>query len=280
MSKADILEHLYPLQGTAMSVYNRALRLHPCSQLVRLKYALAVAKRGYVDVAIRHVCAAQADVDKRKGPVDGAEGVLIQELGAMIMIEASAPMKASAVIDHLLESKQCMRHASLLTARGIIHQQNKDLSTAHADFKRAVHADPSDPEAHYNLGCLLMEYTDWRGAYGALTKTLALRPKHTLALLNRGVSLYQMHRAQEAHVDFNNALALQPDFAQALLNRGVMHQVAGRYGEAEADLTRALELLNGSKEALQCRSLFYQAIGSRDLSLRDNAHLIALTDRD
>ena len=263
-----------------MSCYSRALRLHAGSQLARLKHALAAAKRGFIDVAIKEVRGARAVADTAGN--NEREKIVIEELDALIMVEASMPVTASVILDKLLASKQndvAMR-ASLFTARGVMHQQGKDMVTARSDFALAVQADPSDPEAHYNLGCFRMQEMDWRGAYASFTKTLSLRPKHTLAMLNRGVTLYQMHRAQEALSDFNAALALQPDFGQALLNRGVMHQISGSHAEAEKDLSRAIVLLGGSKEALQSRANFYQSVGRKDLSLRDNASLIALSDED
>lgn len=261
-----------------MSCYSRALHLHAGSQLARLKHALAAAKRGFIDLAIKEIRGARAVANATGN--NGQERLMIEELGAMIMVEASMPVTACIIFDELLrenEGDSAMR-ASLLTARAVMHQQAKDMGTARRDFARAVQADPSDPEAHYNLGCFRMQEMDWRGAYSSFTKTITIRPKHILAILNRGVSLYQMHRADEALRDFNAALSLQPDFAQALLNRGVMHQIAGSHAAAEADLSRAVALMGDSKQALESRVNFYQNVGRKDLALRDNASLIALTD--
>ena len=279
--KADILEQLYPLQRAPMSYYTRALRLHPSSQLCRLKNALAVAKRGFLGMAIKHLHAARSDLSLR-GVSDGPEHMMVEELGAMIMIEAAMPCGACQVLDTLLQAnaKHGAISASLLTARGVMHQQEKDMVTARTDFARAVQADPTDADVHYNLGCFRLQEMDWRGAYASFTKTIALRPKNTLAMLNRGVALYQMHRVQEAQRDFDSVLALDPECGQALLNRGVMHQVAGRHAEAEIDLSKALEQLDGSHQALHARINLYQSIGKKDMALRDNATLIASTDRD
>lgn len=280
ISKADILEALHPLQRPAMSCYSRALHLHTSSQLARLKHALAAAKRGFIDVAIKEIRGARAVADAAGNGNNVHEQTMIEELGAMIMVESSMPVAAGAMVDKLLGGHpgDVALRASLLTARGVLHQQEKDMGTARVDFARAVQVNPSDPEAHYNLGCFRMQEMDWRGAYKSLTKTISIRPKHTLAILNRGVSLYQMHRAAEALRDFNTALAVQPDFAQALLNRGVMHQIAGSYAEAEVDLSRAMVLLGNSRASLESRVNLYQSIGRKDLALRDNAGLIALTD--
>lgn len=278
ISKADILEDLYPLQREAMSSYSRALRLHPGAQLARLKHALAAAKRGFIDMAMKQVHSARQELSKHAN-VELPEKIMIEEFSAIIMLQSSMPAAANLVLNRLLESSVLdgQMRASILTTRGVASQQGKDMVAARTDFSRAVEADPTDAEAHYNLGCFRMEQTDWRGAYASFTKTISLRPKHTLAMLNRGVALYQMNRAPEALRDFNAALTLQPDFAQALMNRGVMHQIAGRFKEAEQDLTTAIEMLNSSPEALQCRINLYQTTGQSHLALIDNALLIATT---
>jgi lipoprotein NlpI len=281
ISKADILEDLYPLQRAPMACYSRALMLHTGSQLARLKHALAVAKRGFMDAAIKELRAARATCEER-GSANATEKTMIEELGAMFMIEAAMPVAASLTLDRLVASndKADGLSASLLTARGVMHQLQHDAAAARADFARAVRADPSDADAHYNLGCFRMQEMDWRGAVQSFTKTISLLPKQKYAYLNRGVSLYQMHRVEEALRDFNSALALDPEFGQALLNRGVMHQVAGRHSEAEQDLSSALELMQGSKEAWQGRVNFYQSLGRKDDALRDHAHLVAIADSD
>ena len=278
ISKADILEQIYPASREAMSAYSRALGLFPYSQLARLKHALAMAKRGFADVAIKKINAAR--VHAEEGSPDGPENCLIRELGAMILMECAMPMSARTEIDRLLENRQATNRCSLLTARGVLHQRQGDMVMARADFARAVQADPTDADAHYNLGCQRLEDMDWRGAYKAFTRTIFLKPKDSLVFLNRGVSLYQMHRISEAMRDFNSALELQPDCVQALLNRGVVHQIEGSNAEAEKDFSRALEILDGSKEALECRANFYQNIGRKDRSLEDNARLLAITDPD
>jgi lipoprotein NlpI len=281
ISKADILEDLYPLQRAPMSCYSRALRLHAGSQLARLKHALAAAKRGFMDIAIKELSAARATCVGR-GSSDETEKTMIEELGAMIMIQAVMPVKASLTLDRLVAStdQAGSLSASLLAARGVLHQQQHDAAAARADFARAVQADPSDADAHYNLGCFRMQELDWRGAFASFTKTISLQPKQKYAYLNRGVSLYQMHRVEEALRDFNSALSLDPEFGQALLNRGVMQQVAGRHAEAEQDLSKTLELMQGSKEAWQGRVNLYQSLGRKELALRDNAALIAVADAD
>ena len=278
ISKADILEQIYPTSREAMSAYSRALGLFPHSQLARLKHALAMAKRGFADVALKKIHAARAHAEG--GSPDGPENCLIRELEAMILMECAMPMSARTEIDRLLENREATNRCSLLTARGVLHQRQGDMVMARADFARAVQADPTDADAHYNLGCQRLEDMDWRGAYKAFTRTISLKPKDSLVFLNRGVSLYQMHRVSEAMRDFNSALELQPDCVQALLNRGVVHQIEGSNAEAEKDLSRALEILDGSKEALECRANFYQNIGRKDRSLEDNARLLAITDPD
>jgi len=125
-------------------------------------------------------------------------------------------------------------------------------------YHRALLLDHDLSEAHYNLGCLLLEqnkpeaarsellaYTlrrgnslesllklgvaqaqarDLSGAEKSFTEALRLSPQHPEALNGIGLVRVQQRRASEAMQCFNAALRQKADFAPALLNLAILTQ--------------------------------------------------------
>jgi tetratricopeptide (TPR) repeat protein len=76
-----------------------------------------------------------------------------------------------------------------------------------------------------------------------------LRPEHAEALLNRGATLHELKRFDEALASYDRALMLWPDYAEALSNRGwTLHELK-RFDEALASYDRALTLRPDYAEA-------------------------------
>jgi tetratricopeptide (TPR) repeat protein len=125
-------------------------------------------------------------------------------------------------------------------------------------YRQALLLDHDLSEAHYNLGCLLLEqnkaeaarseflaYTlrrgnsldsllklglaqansrDLVGAEKSFIEALRLSPQHPEALNGMGLVRVQQRRASDAMQCFNAALKKQPDFAPALLNLAILSQ--------------------------------------------------------
>ncbi|MCA9177971.1 MAG: protein kinase, partial [Planctomycetales bacterium] len=88
--------------------------------------------------------------------------------------------------------------------------------------------------AHNRLG-------QWERCERALTICLALAPRSTAALFQRGLARMQLHRDREALADFDQLLDARPDSAAALVNRAIAKNRLGDLAGAEQDLTLALE---------------------------------------
>ena len=70
-------------------------------------------------------------------------------------------------------------------------------------------------------------------------QALAVKSDFTDALYNRGVTLRELNRYEEALASYDKALAIKPDFAAALHNRGVVLEGLNRFDEALVSYERA-----------------------------------------
>ena len=72
-----------------------------------------------------------------------------------------------------------------------------------------------------------------------------MRPDYAEALSNRGDTLKELKRFEEALASYDRALMLRPDYAEALSNRGNTLYEMKRFDEALASYDRALAVQAG-----------------------------------
>ena len=150
------------------------------------------------------------------------------------------------------------------------------LDDAEQFWRTAVAKRPRYAEAHYNLGCLLLQRQRDDEAETVFRRVLAIEPAHAMALNNLaailggsqraaeglplvqrslalapdnvsaynnlGLILQSIGRGDEAQAAFDRAIALQPLFAEAWCSRGLLQMERGRIADAERDLTESLRL--------------------------------------
>ena len=73
-------------------------------------------------------------------------------------------------------------------------------------------------------------------------RAIELDPQDAAVYYNRGTTLNNLGRHEEAIVDFTRAINLDPQHAGAYNNRGFALGHLGRYEESISDLTCAIEL--------------------------------------
>ncbi|MBI4618478.1 MAG: protein kinase [Planctomycetes bacterium] len=126
------------------------------------------------------------------------------------------------------------------------------LSDALYEAETAVAKGPYLPEAHFELGYVLLQLSEEKadperrelleGAERSFARALALRPGDAWGLNNRGIVRDRLDRNAEARADYDAAIELDPSFSSAYLNRGLLRWNAERdLDGALADLTLSLE---------------------------------------
>jgi hypothetical protein len=67
------------------------------------------------------------------------------------------------------------------------------------------------------------------------TRALALRPDYPEALCNRGATLTELHRHEEAAADYEHAIALQPDMPELHWNQATLRLLTGDFQRGWAE---------------------------------------------
>jgi tetratricopeptide (TPR) repeat protein len=112
---------------------------------------------------------------------------------------------------------------------------------ARSAYRRAVEADDGHADAHLNLGRLLHEAGDLRGAEGCYRRALEQAPEEATAAFNLGVVLEDQRRGDEAIASYELAVAADPDFHDAYHNLVRLHEQRGDKAAAVRVLKRLRE---------------------------------------
>lgn len=89
----------------------------------------------------------------------------------------------------------------------------------------------------------------WAQAVEAYSRAIELSPRWVEAHINRGATLYQLGRMQEAEQAFRDALQLDPDNATVHFNLGCVLDELQKTAHAVIHLRRAVELQPGYADA-------------------------------
>jgi tetratricopeptide (TPR) repeat protein len=112
---------------------------------------------------------------------------------------------------------------------------------------------PDFAEALSNRGLTLHELKRFEEALASFDGALKVRPDYAEALSNRGATLHELKRFEEALASFDRALEVRPHYAEALFNRGNTLRQLKRLEEALVSFDRALEVRPDYAEALSNR---------------------------
>ncbi len=94
------------------------------------------------------------------------------------------------------------------------------LARAVAALREAIRLKPDDAPAHFNLGLILFESGDVRGAIAACREAIRLRPDAAEAHSNLGLALRESGDVRGAIAAHREAIRLKPDDAEAHTNLG------------------------------------------------------------
>jgi tetratricopeptide (TPR) repeat protein len=113
-------------------------------------------------------------------------------------------------------------------------------------YARALALEPAHVEANVNLGRLLHEEGDARGAEERYRAALAARPEDATAAFNLGVALEDQERVAEALAAYEQALAADPRSADAHYNAAGLCERLGKREDALRHLRSYREMTQGS----------------------------------
>jgi len=122
------------------------------------------------------------------------------------------------------------KHGEKRLGKKFYSEGNKQDALRH--FRRAIIADPGDPEAHYYAGVVLEELGQLDSALDEYRQVVRLDPGNPVAHDALGYLLGQKGDWEGAVKEFQAALKLKPDFFSALNNLGLAYVRLGRCDEA------------------------------------------------
>ena len=102
-----------------------------------------------------------------------------------------------------------------LIDEGLDLAERGNVDGAEACYKRAIAADSTLAEAHFNLGCILFDKCDVAGAVERFTLALAIDPEFADAHFNIAMVLPIVGRRKDARQHWKRFLELAPDDDQA-----------------------------------------------------------------
>ena len=132
--------------------------------------------------------------------------------------------------------------ASGWVAMAKFYHGQQNLPAALVAYKRALDADPSNPNRSLAYGAALSEMGRHTSAVENFKKAIALRPDHAVPYMNLGAAFSDLGQFEEAIEYTRKAIALQPDNATAHANLGAIYGKAGQVAKSIEHLERAAAL--------------------------------------
>jgi predicted O-linked N-acetylglucosamine transferase (SPINDLY family) len=111
-----------------------------------------------------------------------------------------------------------------------------------AHYDKALSLKPEYAEGWSNKGVTLNELKRYDEAMAHYDKALSLKPDYAEGWSNKGITLHELKRYDEAMAHYDKALSLKPEYAEGWSNKGVTLNELKRYDEAMAHYDKALSL--------------------------------------
>jgi tetratricopeptide (TPR) repeat protein len=178
------------------------------------------------------------------------------------------PLEALLTVDPAALDEDAARSLeSALFRRSLTDESPTLLAQLLAAEDRLVALRPDDAVTHNDRGITLANLGRFDEALAACDRALELQPDHASAHNNRVATLAHLGRFDDALAACARALELQPDNPWAHHARGVTLAGIGRFDEALAAYDRALELQPDDAEAHNNRGFTLGRLGRLDDAL-------------
>ena len=131
-------------------------------------------------------------------------------------------------------------HNNLATPK--LHGSLAELDEAIGHLRESLRLNPSDAEAHNNMGGAYQRMGRYEDALKEHAEALRLNPLLVEARYNMGVCYQALNRLGEARAQYAEAIHAQPDYAMAHYNLGTTLVAMGNMEEAAARFREAIRL--------------------------------------
>ena len=149
----------------------------------------------------------------------------------------------------------------------------RNYSCQLAAVRKALEADPKNPENYYNVALVFQRSGNHEFAIEGYTMYISIPgvKKENLAdgYNNRGISYRRLGKADLAFADFSKAFQLVPTNASFIANRGNANLDLKKYDEASADYAAAIKLDPRHALAYSSRAHLHMAHNKPDDAISD-----------
>ncbi len=163
---------------------------------------------------------------------------------------------------------------------GKFHQDQGNPSAALEAHKRALDANPTNPNRWLNVGAILGRMGETSRAIEHFEKAAELRPHHAVPYMNLGSTYSDVGQFDKAIEYTRKAIALQPDLATAHSNLGAMYIKTGQFNKAVEHLEKASELQPREPSIHSNLGLAYSNAGQHANAIRALKKALALRPDD
>ncbi len=132
---------------------------------------------------------------------------------------------------------------------GSVLQAQGKLDEAIASFNKAILIDRNNTVFHFNLGRALQVQGKLHDAADSYRAALALSPNHIESLSNLGLTLLALHEPEEAADIFRRALGVAPGLAEMHFNLGLALNAQGRFDAAIESYRNAIAIFGDFAQA-------------------------------
>lgn len=277
-TKAEPLAHLGLIESKqgryadAIKNYRQAMALEPRMPGLRLNLGLALFKAGEYQQTISTL-----EPLLKARPEDQQLTILIgmSQYGLGHFAEASKTLKPASSRDPQNQTLLLtLAHSCLLSSRypcvlDAYHQlialnaesaevdmlvgealdQMKDPEGAIREFRKAITANPKEPNVHFGLGYLLWTKGQYPEAAQEFSEEIANDPRHFQAMLYLADAEIQMGELETAQARLEQLGKVTPGIALQHLDLGIVYAESGRNGDARTELEYAIKLAPNNVKA-------------------------------
>jgi tetratricopeptide (TPR) repeat protein len=177
-------------------------------------------------------------VNDRNELVAVCEGHMIKARLVAMYIDVNEVKTFLKVCDPLIEPQT----AESFHDRGQLRHNSRRYELALKDYSQALKLDPKFSLAMVNRGWTLFSMQDFATAEADFDAALKVDPENGSAYEGRGVCRRERGQTDEALADFTQAIRRAPDYAHLYFRRSIAHRQKNDWNAALGDLNRCIAL--------------------------------------
>ena len=160
--------------------------------------------------------------------------------------------------------------------QGLAFHQQGDVEKAKEVYESILKIQPDNFDALQLLASLFQMVGNNLIAIELFDKALRVKKTYAPVFSNRGNSLKELNRFDEALQSYDQAIALKPDFTEAYTNRGATLHALKRFDEAVRSYDQAIALMPNYAEAYSNRAIALHELKRFDEAVLSCNQAIAL----